>query len=319
MFTAADAAILHDQLGPIDFLQPTQHRQVINAYLQHYQLPCESAGLPVQHHIGYFQSQGWRIACQYFCPGENSSGKVVILVHGYFDHVGLYHHLIKFLLGLGIPVLAFDLPGHGLSSGKKVSIESFHQYFRVVQDCVSQATPVLANKSKIFLGQSTGASALISGLLQGEGYAETSDKIILLAPLVRPVQWLRVKVMYFFLHKFVDRVKRDFVDSSHDAEFLQFVKTKDPFQSNFVATEWVRALLLFLSAFKRAPKIETPIHVIQGTNDGTVDWHKNMRLLKDKFPAAAICMVDGARHHMVNESVEYREKIFTEIERIANG
>ena len=43
----------------------------------------------------------------------------VLICHGYFDYVGLYRHLIAHVLELGYAVLAYDLPGHGLSSGPR--------------------------------------------------------------------------------------------------------------------------------------------------------------------------------------------------------
>jgi len=318
MFTVADVKNLRDQLGPLDFSKPTQHDTLTASYLHHYGLPPHSNKLQSQHFIGYISSQDYQIACQYFTPMATDNPRVAVLTHGYFDHVGLYRHLIELLLGLDISVLAFDLPGHGLSSGKEVSIKSFDQYHRVLIDCLYKAAPVLSNKQCILLGQSTGASVLIHGLQQGHSLASTPAKIILLAPLVRPVNLLRVKFMYLFMHKFVSSVARDFVDSSHDEEFLQFIKTEDPFQSSIIATEWVHALLRYLSEFKQAPINNSALHVIQGTDDETVDWENNMRLLKDKFPAVDICLIPGARHHMVNESTPYRDKIFAEIERIVS-
>ncbi|WP_423811416.1 alpha/beta hydrolase, partial [Pseudomonas aeruginosa] len=39
----------------------------------------------------------------------------LLLMHGYYDHMGLYRHVVDWALGMGFSVLACDLPGHGLS------------------------------------------------------------------------------------------------------------------------------------------------------------------------------------------------------------
>ena len=49
---------------------------------------------------------------------------------------------------------------------------------------------------------------------------------------------------------------------------------------------------------------------MQGTDDTTVDWRYNLPRLSEKFPAASTHIIDGARHHLVNESEEFRIKLF---------
>ena len=56
-----------------------------------------------------------------------------------------------------------------------------------------------------------------------------------------------------------------------------------------------------------------PINVIQGNNDGTLDWKHNMKLLQSKFPNMQLHIIPGAGHHMVNEAPALREKIFSAI------
>ncbi|MEB3734885.1 alpha/beta hydrolase [Halopseudomonas pachastrellae] len=47
-------------------------------------------------------------------------------------HMGLYRHLIQWGAGAAYAVLAFDLPGHGLSSGERASIDCFLRYQKVL-------------------------------------------------------------------------------------------------------------------------------------------------------------------------------------------
>ena len=65
--------------------------------------------------------------------------------------------------------------------------------------------------------------------------------------------------------------------------------------------------------FLKADSHASALHIIQGTDDNTVDWEKNLPLIACKFPASNTHFIEGARHHMVNESSAYRVKIFTKL------
>lgn len=58
---------------------------------------------------------------------------------------------------------------------------------------------------------------------------------------------------------------------------------------------------------------EKPMLILQGDRDTTVDWRYNVRLLRDKFPAANVEMIPGARHELLNEAAEYRSKVIGRI------
>ena len=84
-------------------------------YFEHYGLDFPG----VSHTFGRLESRGRRLAGHVFLPDE-PRGTVVVL-HGYLDHVGVHSRLIRFLLGTGHAVAAYDMPGHGLSSGRRAS------------------------------------------------------------------------------------------------------------------------------------------------------------------------------------------------------
>ncbi|MED5413144.1 MAG: alpha/beta fold hydrolase, partial [Pseudomonadota bacterium] len=80
------------------------------------------------HRMGLLRSYNFDLVCQSFCTSLDKQKGTVFIIHGYFDHTGLYGHLIKHCLQKGLTVISFDLPGHGLSSGDPASIDSFNQY-----------------------------------------------------------------------------------------------------------------------------------------------------------------------------------------------
>jgi len=319
-FTLQQALHLRDTLPDMDFATPVPGDDLTRAYLGHYRLDSIAGPWPVRHCLGSFPSQRYRLACQYFAvPAEHQQGTVVI-VHGYYDHVGLFRHPIAFCLERGYSVLAFDLPGHGLSSGDPASISSFDHYSQALVDCLALARGAGVQGPWHVMAQSTGAAAVINCLLNGSRFPLGDlHKIILLAPLLRPVDWYSGLLKYWFMRWFVSRVARDFAANSHDNGFLRFIAEDDPLQARYLQVDWVRSLTRYLRDFRRASGCSKPIDIVQGTEDNTVDWRYNLPALSGKFSQARVHLVEGARHHLVNESEEFRERMFAELAQVLSA
>ena len=112
-------------------LRPLAAAQPLTAEQQAYQGFYQLNRLGVQTRLGCFQAAGYQIAVQLWLPEQPRA--TLIVQHGYYDHMGLYRHLIEWALGMGFAVLACDLPGHGLSSGARADIGEFGEYQLVLQ------------------------------------------------------------------------------------------------------------------------------------------------------------------------------------------
>lgn len=64
---------------------------------------------------------------------------LVVFVHGLRDHVMTHRHFFDNLVGIGCGILSFDLSGHGLSLGKRCSIEDFRHDVNSVTHAVLKA------------------------------------------------------------------------------------------------------------------------------------------------------------------------------------
>lgn len=108
-------------LGPvrlIESLDAVPGGDHLERYLGHYGLApllAEHVGL----YVGYVDARGFRLWTQIWSPPEPVG--TAFVVHGYFDHLGLYRHLLERLLERHWRVVLWDLPGHGLSSGARAS------------------------------------------------------------------------------------------------------------------------------------------------------------------------------------------------------
>jgi len=281
----------------------------VQAYRAFYGLDPSERRPRVQSRLGCFQSSGYQIVAQAWWPEQPVA--TVLLMHGYYDHVGLYRHLIDWALGMGFAVLACDLPGHGLSSGVRASIGDFVEYQRVLQGLFGEAAALGLPQPWHLCGQSTGGAILLDFLLNDEPSANAArpalGETILLAPLVRPRAWAWSKLSYQLLRPFVEGIPRRFSDNSNDAAFIDFVQ-RDPLQPRSLPTAWVGALARWIPRIEAAPRSARSPLIIQGEADLTVDWRHNLEVLQDKFATPELLLLPQARHHLANEAEELRAR-----------
>ncbi len=266
--------------------------------------------------IGWLETDDYRIVMQSFVPADALS--TVFLFHGYFDHAGIYHHLIRFLVEHRFAVVIYDMPGHGLSSGEPTSISSFDQYQDALDACLSACE---AHLPKPFhaVGQSTGGAVLIDRLMREAGQAQSFDKVVLLAPLVRPVAWGGVARLHTVVSPFLKVWHRSFSQNSTDVRFVKFLKERDPLQSKWLAVDWVGALKEWIPKMEKASGLQRKVAIVQGTDDMTVDWKHNILVLRSLFKEVKVVYIEGGRHHLVNECVTKRQQAFAAILSELNG
>lgn len=261
----------------------------------------------VEQRVGWLDASDFRIVMQTFKP-VNPKGTVFVF-HGYFDHAGIYQHLIRFLIKNNYAVVIYDMPGHGLSSGKPASISSFHQYQEAMNACLSSCKGNLPEPYHC-VGQSTGGAVLIDRLLHKEQYGEVFDKVVLLSPLVRPRGWQSITRLHSAVKPFLKVWYRSFSQNSEDVKFLKFLKEHDPLQSKWLAVDWIGALRDWVPRIESGKRIKRKVLIVQGTGDMTVDWPHNIEVLKRLFSEVKIVYIDKAQHHLVNEAVLKRQKVF---------
>ena len=306
--TVVKAKDVLEPLGEFDGGYP----DAVIRYFTYYGLDFDTDD--VEHIFGTIESDGIRLAAHIYKPAEYKA--TVVLMHGYFDHCGQLNQLIGYLLEEGYAVAAFDLPGHGLSGGKRGVIEDFNQYSKALIDFTDTAKKQL-DGPYYFIGHSTGAAAMVNCLLTGGEVV--FDKTVLTAPLVHCAGWEQSKIGYNEKIQFVKSVPRVFRRNSSDTVFLDFVKNRDPLQARTIPLKWVRALHKWNDRISDSPPREKRIKIIQGTADKTVDWEYNIKFLADKFSDVQISMIEGANHELFNESAKMREEVFSRISSYLEG
>lgn len=259
--------------------------------------------------------QSTRKVATHFWRLQESIG-TVFLVHGLFDHVGIYQKITAYFLSQGFSVIAVDLPGHGLSEGGATQISSFSDYGDVVGDTLTYFTEEITGKPVYGVGQSTGSAVLMSLCFDRQRSARRLpfDRLVFLGPLVRPRKWLIGRLAFKLFGRFMSHVQRDLsTPNSHDSEFHSFLRYYDCLQPRKLCITWVGALHQWVETFAEQPVLNIPVLLIQGTADTVVDWRFNVSVIKTRFPGMQVNYVEGAMHHLANEADPWRTAIFNGI------
>jgi alpha-beta hydrolase superfamily lysophospholipase len=296
----------------------TDLHTLTQSYLQHYNIHSITQRFSCTHYIWKTtielpqqehktSPQAFRIVQQYW-QAKHAAGTVV-LAHGYFDHAGLYRRIIEWALKHHYNVLCFDLPGHGLSSGKPAAIDHFSSYTHIFNSVIKHANDAGLLVGPLYaIGQSTGCSVITDALLNHSKTLPALSHVILLAPLVRIRHWSILQYLYMLLAPLTRSIKRTFIPSSHDTEFNYFLQYKDPLQARRIPLSWIGAMHRWYKSIKQHAATtdhSQAISIIQGTADTTVDWRYNAKKLQQLFPNTHVHYISQARHHLVKESDEY--------------
>lgn len=291
---------------------------VWESYWRFYRLDKQIQTRPeVHHHSGVFSHQHHRVVVQSWQWQDDVTRPTAIILHGYYDHLGIYGHLIEFCLTRGWNVVGWDWPGHGLSNGQAAAIDSFQTYDRILQH-VLQELEISSENPCYLLGQSMGGAIATNYVLkhQQNSTDQWIKQLILFAPLVRPKGWKKIKLLHSVLKPIIRRVRRGQSHSSRDEEFMRLINSEDPLQAKYLPVCWVTALREWVDYIEAQPAISLTTILIQGSDEHTVDADHNMRILCDKFPYHVRLLERGIKHHMVNEIARLREPMFERLHQL---
>ena len=303
-----DPIEIQQQISPLtaDDLKPSSLESL---YFSEYGLDLENQLPDVRHCFGYVDSCDYRIACHLYLK-EQATASVFIL-HGYFDHSGYFKHIIRFFLNQNFNVLIYDLPGHGLSTGKSASIPDFSIYNLVLGDLQNYCESFLA-KPWYGFGQSTGGAILTECALEKTLHNKPVPfkRLILSAPLVRPRLWNINRWQLYVMRYFIRQMPRKFTCNSRDSSFIRMAHN-DPLTGRHLPVEWLMSLDRWIRRIEKI-NIAIPMRpaIIQGTHDDTVDAEYNISKLQQLYDGAETLWLENARHHLPNEIEATRQQYF---------
>jgi alpha-beta hydrolase superfamily lysophospholipase len=112
---------------------------------------------------------------------------VLVMVHGFSAHCGLYRHVGAAFAAQGIAVTQFDCRGHGRSQGRRGHVDDFADYLADLDAVVQWARQRDPHLPWALLGQSLGGAIVLDDVLD-DPRGQPPSRIVLVAP------WLKLKM-----------------------------------------------------------------------------------------------------------------------------
>jgi len=198
-------------------------------------------------------------------------GPAVLLVHGWQDDNSLWSPLIQSLADLGVASIAFDLPGHGFSTGDYCTPVAAAE---AIEAAARALGPIDAIVTHSFGGPATGV-AFMNGF-------SVRRAVLIAAPRGRNKGWFRMA-----------EERGISIEVVHRAREL-YAADVGPERANFD-----------LAAI--ASPIETL--VIHSVDDDAVEWDDNGKVIAESWPNAELVLCDGLGHRMIAQDRGVIERV----------
>jgi lysophospholipase len=129
---------------------------------------------------------GVALHVEHFAPASPAR-LVLVTVHGFGAHCGIYRHVAGALLARGIAVTQFDCRGHGRSQGRRGHVDRFDDYHDDLCLIVRRARERTPGVPWALMGHSLGGTIALDHVLRQQSQPQ-ADRLVAVTP------WLELKM-----------------------------------------------------------------------------------------------------------------------------
>ncbi len=235
---------------------------------------------------------------------------LVVMVHGMGEHCWRYEHVANVFKGQGLNVLRFDLPGHGLSSGKRGHITAYKDVLAPIHYFLNHMNPELP---KFLFGHSMGGNIVLGYLL---------FKQPKLAGAIIASPWVALAFKPGFLKTVLAKIANRIFPSLVKKNYLEVDSLSrdydvvNSYEEDDLVHDWISPRL-FVEMSKvatliqlRCKEIKNPCMLYHGKEDA-ITAHWATKLISEKMEQAQFVSYDSGYHEMHNEP--NKEEVFDNI------
>ena len=245
---------------------------------------------------------------QFYLPHwpAGQSKAVLCIVHGLGEHSGRYDRYAEFLNTRGISCLAMDLPGHGMTGGRKGHFSSLQEIFDGVDALIAKAGELHAGLPVFLLGQSMGGNIVLNYTLRkpkGTTGVIAQSSWIRLHEQPSPALLRFAKFMKGIFPAFAQSNGLNPLDLATSPEVAKAYKA-DPLVHDRIS---VAAGLTMLDAARNlesfSGEFPVPVLLMHGTADRITDFRGTSALAERCTGDLQLELYDGFYHELHNEPI----------------
>ncbi len=192
----------------------------------------------------------------------------ILLTHGMGEHSGRYLHVGEFLAAHGYRVCAYDLRGHGRSSGKRGDIVSYDILLNDVEATTRHYTR--AGIPTFFYGHSLGGQIILNSIVEDKRVvsgAIVASPWLALVFRPNPIKLLLAKVALKIHPSMTQTSGLDDSRLSRDKEFLRSMKDMNLVHKKMSARMYSELTRGARRALKAAGHFTQPLLLLHGADD----------------------------------------------------
>ncbi len=240
---------------------------------------------------------------------ERRPKAAMVFVHGHGDHCRRYDEWFAEFIETGIAVVSFDYRGHGRSSGKRGTIESFTDLTNDLAFLLQQVKSSFPSLPLILYGHSLGATIVLNHLQAGKDLPKLAIATSPWLKLIRPPG----KLLSLFI-RIANRLapKMTMKTGLHSSDFSSLEgfeerREKDRLVHNRISarffTEVERTANKVLAS---AEKIAVPTLLMHGAEDRVTNGEAD-RFVAEKSPETVTFQEWDLAGHQLHNSVNSTE------------
>jgi acylglycerol lipase len=231
---------------------------------------------------------------------------VILLVHGLGEHAGRYSEWAARFNEEGISCRSFDLPGHGLSEGRRGAMPPMEVVYDIIDSISESIIAELPGVPLFIYGQSLGGSIVLNYLirhrLQVRGAIVTSPWIYL------SEEPPKVKVLLASIAKKImpgmtqsSGLKSKYL--SHNKDVVEAYRN-DPLVHGMISVGLYCSVMdAARETLIRASEITVPLLLVHGRDDMITSPSGSVRVA-EAVPEAMLKLWDGGYHELHNDLVK---------------
>jgi len=242
---------------------------------------------------------------------ENHPKAVIYLVHGMGEHSGRYVHVADRLTKAGYAIFAFDLRGHGQSSGPRGHTPSYEALMKDISSLLEVADKQFPQLPFFLYGHSLGGNLVLNYILRHQPQLKG---VIVTDP------WLRLafeppafkvtlgKVMNKIWPSFSQSSGLDTKALSHDPHVVRAYENDPLVHDHISARMFIGIYQSGQWALEHASEFSLPLLLMQGGDDKIISVEAG-REFADKIKENCTLKIwDGLYHEIHNEPE--KEEVF---------